>query len=166
MGQVGEGAKQTPLVLALLPKLDATTIASAIMNPSVSANTRSGQKRTRGTADEENPTTPSTAKRPKKETKPDKLKAQLKEAAGRLYDRLVMLQEDLLDKKVAKESAGMIYRALRQLCNIIRTGRGPDEDALALFKLSFMENFEPDEIILNRLGQGMHMLPSRRARLR
>jgi len=136
------------------------------MNPSVSANTRSGQKRTRGTADEENPTAPSTAKRPKMETKLDKLKAQLKEAADRLYNLLVMHQEDLLDEKVAKESAGRVYRALRGRCYAIHTGLGPDEEDLALFKLSFAENFVPDEIILSRLGQGMLMLPSRRAGLR
>jgi len=137
---------------------------SSITNANASADTRSSRKRTRGTADKENPNPPSGTKRLKKETKLDRLKAQLKQAAGLLNDSLVNLQRYLVDEKVAKESAGRTHRALLGLCNDILTGVELDGDALALFKVPFVDNFEPEEVIHDRLGQGK--LPSRRARLR
>jgi hypothetical protein len=58
----------------------------------------------------------------------------------------------------------MMYTSLLDQCKDILTGIGPGEDALALFEAPFVDNFEPEEVLRNRLGPGM--LPSRRARLR
>ena len=154
---------KTPLVLALSSKLDPhfpSAMASTITNPSANAGTRSSQKRQ---ANDDNPSQPSPAKRPK-EGKLDKLKAQLKEAARRLKNELVDLRENLLNPNRTKDSAGDTYRALLASCNSILEGEQPDKHALAFFKLPFGGNFEPEEVLRGRLSQGR--LPSRRARLR
>jgi hypothetical protein len=162
------GGGETAWVLALSPKLNTTiasTMASTITNPSANpsanANTRSRRKRARGTAGEENP---SAIKRPKRETKLDKQKAQLKEAVDLLKNNLINLQEYFLDAKIAKESAKMMYAALLNQCGGILAGVDPGEDDLALFKVPFVEIFKPEGDLRERLDQGM--LLSRRARLR
>jgi hypothetical protein len=166
------GGGETLWVLALSSKLDptiASTMASTITNPSANpsanANTRSRRKRARGTAGEENP---SAIKRPKRETKLDKQKAQLKEAVGLLKNKLMKLEEYFLDAKIAKEnakeSAKMMYTTLLVQCDNILEDNEPNEVALALFKEPFVDNFQPEEVLQRRLSPGM--LPSRRARLR
>jgi len=155
------------LVLALSSKLDptiASTMASANTNANASADARGSRKRTRGMADQKNLNPPSATKRPKKETKLDRLKAELKQVAGLLKNNLEKLQGDLVDEKIAKECAGRTYRALLYQCDDILTGMEPNRDALAFLKAPFVDNFEPEEVLLDRLGQGK--LPSRRARLR
>ena len=154
------------LELALsLSKLDVpSTMPSSITNANASADTRSSRKRTRGTVDKEYPNPPSGTKRLKKETKLDRLKAELKQVAGLLKNNLEKLQGDLVDEKIAKECAGRTYRALLYQCDDILTGMEPNRDALAFLKAPFVDNFEPEEVLLDRLGQGK--LPSRRARLR
>ena len=142
-------------------KLDSTTVnamASRTMNTSAT-DTRSSRNRTQKRADEG--TNPPSATKPPKETK---LKAQLKEAAGRLKDELLDLQEDLLDETVAKKDAGRMYKALLKRCTNILEDMEPHEDFLNLFKVPFVDIFEPEGVLYDRLGQGM--LPSRRARLR
>jgi division protein CdvB (Snf7/Vps24/ESCRT-III family) len=133
-------------------------MTSTITNASANANTRSRRKRTRVTVDEENPTA---IKRPKKEAKLDKLKAQLKEIAGVLKNRLIQLQEHLVNEKVAKESAETVYMALVDQCDDILMGIEPDQDDLELLKEPFVNNFQPEEVLRNRLSGGM--LPFRRA---
>ena len=137
-----------------------SAMASTITIPNANAGTRSSQKRQ---ADDDNPSQQSPAKRPKKEGKLDKLKAQLKDAASRLKSELVDLREDILNRNWTKESAGVTYRALLASCNSILEGEQPDKDALAFFKFPFGENFEPEEVLRGHVSQGR--LPSRRAQL-
>jgi hypothetical protein len=99
-----------------------------------------------------------------KEAKFDKLKAQLKEMAGVLKTMLMELQEDLVNENVAKESGKRTYRALLHRCDYILIGIEPDEDDLELLKEPFVDNFQPEEVLRNRLSRVM--LPFRRARLR
>ena len=138
-------------------------MASTITNPSANANTRSRRKRTRGTVDEETLNSPSAFKRPKKEAKLDKLKAQLIDTAGVLKKGLTTLQKHLENDLVAKESDSGIYACLIDACDDILMGIVPDEDVLEFLRDPFEDYFQPEEVLRNRLSGGM--LPFRRVRL-
>ena len=133
-------------------------MASTITNPSANANTRSRRKRTRETVDEETPNSPSAIKRPKKEAKLDKLKAQLIETTVALKEMLKRHEEHLVNDLVAKEGSGGIYTNLIVACDVICMGILPDEDVLAILRDPFVDFFQPEEVLRNRLSGGM--LPS------
>jgi len=95
-------------------------------------------------------------KKPKKETKLDKLKAQLKADAARLKKRIDSELKVVKDKGVAKES---VLETYFDLCDDILAGNTLDEDALALVKLPFANHFAED-VLCKELDQCM--LPRRK----
>ena len=132
----------------------ASTMASTTTDPSANANTSSHQMRTPGMVDEETPNPPSAIKRPK-EAKLDKLKAQLKDMAGILKNRLEKRQEYLKSVSVANEGAQMRFELLLETCDDIITGTDPVEDVLGLLKEPFVDILQSEDILRNRLGGGM-----------
>jgi len=138
-------------------------MASAVTtNASASATTDSGLKRTlasvtqdsaHGGSDNLQPAT----KRPKRETKLDRLKGKQKEEAVVLKEMIENLLIRVKDKGVVDE---MTLGAYVVQCKAILAGVELDGNALAFFKENFEENFASEEILLKNLNKSI--LPHRR----
>ena len=141
-------------VSVALSKQLTSAMASGVTNTSVSTNTDSGLKRTLSsvTQDSEgNDTLLPATKRPKKETKLDRLKAELKAEAVRLKTVVEISLALVKDKGVAKEVFLKLYV---YYCDDILAGAELDENLLALFKVPFADNFDSEEVLLKNLNQG------------
>jgi len=133
-------------------------MASAVTtNASASATTDSGLKRTlasvtqdsaHGGSDYLQPAT----KRPKRETRLDRLKGKQKAEAVVLKEMIGNLLIRVKDKGVVDE---MSLGAYVDHCTMILAGVELDENALAIFKGNFKEKFASEEILLKNLDNGM-----------
>lgn len=93
-------------------------------------------------------------KRPKRETKLDRLKAEQKSEAGRLKTSIELVLGLIEGKDVANEASLKIYV---DSCNEILAGMELDEDALEMFEIPFADHFKLGDILLRNLG--LRMLP-------
>ena len=122
---------------------------SAVPNASTSASTDSSLKRTLPSAIQD---PPRATKRPKTETKLDKLKAQQKAEAARLVERIELELKLVKDKDVADE---VVLEQYVYFCNKILADEELDETVLAVFKLPYADSFGPEAVLLEKLGQSM-----------
>ena len=117
------------------------------------ANTDSSLKRTLASSDAQHGDSlqPAT-KRPKRETKLDRLKAEQKSEASELKRKIETVLGLIQGKDVANEGLLKIYVAS---CNETVAGMELDEDALRMFETPFADHFEPPDTLLKNLGPCM-----------
>src|SRR5258706_13753189 len=90
-----------------------------------------------------------------RQTKLDKLKANLKVQVGNLKDILTNVRDFLLDEKFAKQDAKFVYSGYLATCQTIFTGENPTHAHLALFKVHFADMFESEEVLYSLMDQGV-----------
>ena len=136
-------------------------MASVITDASISTSTDSNLKRTP-------PSTMQSAregspqKRPKRETKLDRLKAKLKSEATLLKKLVEGELEIVKDTGVVKEPVLLYYC---DLCDHILAGEELVESDLTIFKKPFAANFVGENILREKLSPGMLLLRTRLASL-
>jgi len=91
-------------------------------------------------------------KKPKKETRLDKLVAQQKEDAVRLKRKIELELKLVKDKGVATEVMLECYCCL---CDLILADKTLDEHALTLLKFPFADSFVEEDVLLEKLGLRM-----------
>ena len=91
-------------------------------------------------------------KKPKRETKLDKLKAEHKSEAGNLITKIRAVLRLIEGKGVANEALLDIYALT---CDRILAGREANEAAVQLLETPFKSHFRPDEVLLENLGPCM-----------
>lgn len=136
-------------------------MASEVTNASASTNTGGSLKRTLESAIQDlawegsEDLQPAT-KRPKREAKLDTLKAKLGAEVALLKKTIEGEMAIVKGKGVADE---VLLNAYIHFCRDILEGRELDENDLAIFKMSFEDHFEPEEVLLKKFNQGI--LPRR-----
>ena len=85
------------------------------------------------------------SKKQKKQTKLDRLKADLKVQAGILKVEMANVQDILLNEDFAKNDAKTAYRALLSQCDSILRGENPTLRTLATFQANFENQFESEK---------------------
>jgi len=115
-----------------------------------------GSKRTLPSAIQNSALEGPAPKKPKKETKLDKLMAQLTADATLLNKQIERELEFVKDKDVANEA---VLKSYSGRCDDILAGDTLDEKALKLFQTPFANWFEGEAALREKLGPGM--LPRR-----
>ena len=117
------------------------------------ANTDSGLKRTLASSDARHGDNlqPAT-KRPKKESKLDRLKAERNSEASKLKRMVETILGLIEGKDAAKEALLKIYV---DSCNEILVGEEFDEGALKIFEIPFADYFKPHDGLLKNLDPCM-----------
>ena len=87
-----------------------------------------------------------------RQTKLDKLKANLKVQVGNLKDILTNVRDFLLDEKFAKQDAKFVYSGYLATCQTIFTGENPTH---AHLKVHFADMFESEEVLYSLMDQGV-----------
>ena len=120
------------------------------------ADTDSGLKRTLASSDalHDHNLQPPT-KKPKRETKLDKLKTDQKSGAVELKKITERILKLVQGRAVASEN---LLKAYIDIYDDIFAGRELGEDALELFELPFANYFQPKEVSLMKLDPGMVLL--------
>lgn len=146
--------------VALSTQLDVNmpNMASVITDSSVSTSTDSDLKRTlpptmQGSVREGSP-----QKRPKKETKLDILKAQQKEEATILKQKIKLELELVKDKGVTEESVLEYYC---DCCDTILAGREIDQCDITILKEPFAKNFVEEDLLREKLSPRMLLRSTR-----
>ena len=127
-----------------------STMASTFTGATSSTGPSAGSNRKRAGGD-----LSSNPKKPKKPTKLDNLKAELKITVGNLKDRLINARDNLLDEKFAKQSTKYMYTSYLNACDALLTGENPTQPHLALFQVHFANQFESEEVLRIRMDQGV-----------
>ena len=91
-------------------------------------------------------------KRPKRETKLDRLKAEQKSEAGNLKTKIELVLGLIEGKGVANEFSLKIYV---DSCNHVLGGMELHEVTLEMFEMPFADHFKPDDVLLKILGPCM-----------
>ena len=137
--------------LLLSPQLDGPqTLNMASRTSANTGNTNRSLKRTLASSDAQN-LQPAT-KKPKKENKLDKLKTEQKSEAGNLKIYIRVVLELIGGKGVANETSLETYVLT---CDDILAGMELDEAGLQLLEMPFRDHFQPDEVLLEKLGPSM-----------
>ena len=101
-------------------------------------------------------------KRPKRETKLDKLKAQLKSKATLLKKKIERELELVKDTGVVQEPVLLYYC---DLCDLILAGEELFEHHLTFLKTPFAANFVGEDVLREKLSPGMLLRRTRLASL-
>ncbi len=125
------------------------------------SNTASRLKRTLSWVTQHGDNLLPATKRPKWETRLDRLSAEQKSEAGNLKTNIELVLGLIESKDVANESSLKCYV---DSCNDILAGMELDEAALEMFEMSFTDHFKPEEVLLKNLGP--RMLPLQNSRNR
>ena len=118
-------------------------------------NTDSSLKRTLASSDAQHVHLQPPTKKPKRETKLDKLKIEQKSRAVELKRIIERILELIQGKAVAIEN---LLKGFVDIYDDILTGRELGDDALELFGLPFANYFRPEEVSLMQLDPGMVLL--------